>query len=361
MLGQKKVRETCARVWGLISTRAWQIVALIIVAILMFWLGRSTVSIMDSIASPPPPSVQPVAGSSGSATRLYAHNLELTQGTHFHAYVRWIRGLMLRTQRDREPSFDAPDSFVLEIQKGIIHVKLDDITAFLNSADIPLKKISLKAENGQFHLHGTIHKIVPLSVELIGTLSPLPDGRLQFHLKKINVLKLPLKGFLGIFHIKLDDLAGSVKAPGVQIADNDIFFDTQQLLPPPHIHGKITRLIIADSELKLVYGDAKDDDEQLAQWHNFLRLVGGTVSFGKLTMRNTDLTMIDAVEEPWFKLDLTNYQTQLVYGTTRVTSKAGLEIYMPDIDSLSVKKASPGVTLEWLKNRNTTPPSDAIK
>jgi hypothetical protein len=41
------------------------------------------------------------------------------------------------------------------------------------------------------------------------------------------------------------------------------------------------------------------------------------LDFGKLTMRHVDLTMIDASQDPWFDLDLVNYQAQLVNGYTR--------------------------------------------
>jgi hypothetical protein len=36
-------------------------------------------------------------------------------------------------------------------------------------------------------------------LNLVGTLSPTPDGRVQFHVTKLNVLKVPLKGLLGGF------------------------------------------------------------------------------------------------------------------------------------------------------------------
>ena len=296
-------------------------------------------------------------------TQVYAHNLLLRKGDHFRVYVRWIRGQMLSTSSSRNPSFDDPSSFVLEIEKGVIDVMLADIADYLNhdtSNKAPLKNMEISAADGQIRLSGTVHKVISLPVRLDGTLTPLPDGRLKYHLVKLNLLKVPLKGLFGLFHIELADLAPKVQTPGVQIVDNDVFFDTQRLLPPPHIHGQITSVSASDTELTVIYGNAGHDDERLAQWHNFLRLSGGNLDFGKLTMHQVDLTMIDATKDPWFDLDLVNYQAQLVYGTTRMTEKAGLEIYMPDLDKLPAKKSPQGVTLEWLKNRNTAPPVDVL-
>ena len=294
-------------------------------------------------------------------TQVYAHNLMLRKGPDFRVYISWVRGEMRRTRRQVNPSFDDPDSFVLEMQKGIMHVNIGDISHYLNTSappDAPLKNISLEPDGDRLKLHGTVHKIFPLPIELEGTLSPTPDGLVRFHLAKLDVLKIPLKGLLGGFHIKLSDLMHSANVPGIQVADNDILFDTQKLLPPPHIHGQLSSVRVAPPDLEIIYGNAPNDQAQLAQWHNFLRLRGGTLDFGKLTMHKVDLTMIDASSDAWFDLDLVNYQAQLVNGYTRMTAQAGLEIFMPDLDEKAPKKASQDITIEWLKDRNRSLPSD---
>ena len=268
---------------------------------------------------------------------------------------------MVRTHPQVDPSFDDPESFILEIRKGIIHANIGDISNYLNTSsppNAPLKNISIQPDGDQIKLHGTVHKILPLPIELTGTLSATPDGRVKFHLVKLGVLKLPVKRILGDFHLNLADLVHSSNIPGVQIVDNDILFDTQTLLPPPHIHGLLTAVRIRPPDLEVIYGNASATDTQLAQWHNFLKLSGGTIGFGKLTMHNVDLAMIDASQEAWFDLDLAHYQDQIVNGYTRMTAQAGLEIFMPDVDDLPAKKPGQSVSLQWLKNRNSSLPPD---
>jgi hypothetical protein len=131
-----------------------------------------------------------------------------------------------------------------------------------------------------------------------------------------------------------------------------------KLLPPPHIHGQLTSVLVRTPDIEVIYGNAGTNETRLAQWHNFLRLSGGTLDFGKLTMHDTDLTMIDASQDPWFDLDLVHYQAQLVNGYTRMTAQAGLEIFMPDLDELPPKKAGQSITLDWLKDRNRSLPLD---
>ena len=41
-------------------------------------------------------------------TAVYAHNLMLRKGPDFRIYVRWLRGNMVRTRRNVNPTFDDP-------------------------------------------------------------------------------------------------------------------------------------------------------------------------------------------------------------------------------------------------------------
>jgi hypothetical protein len=282
-------------------------------------------------------------------TRIYAHNLMLRKGPDFRVYVRWLNGQMIRTKKSVNPSFDDPDSFVLEVQRGIIHANIGDISHFLNAGNVsgsPLQSISLTGNGSQISVHGTIHKfLVPLPVGLDGTISASPDSRIHLHVDRLSVLKLPVKGLLG-----------KTNVAGVEVSQNDIYFDTQKLLPAPHIHGKLTSVRAVNPDIEVMYGDAQNDAARTAEWHNFLALKGGTLDFGKLTMKHVDIVMIDASKDAWFDLDLVNYQAQLVNGYTRMTPQAGLEIFMPGLDKVKPQPANQSISAEWLKNRNLPPP-----
>jgi len=113
----------------------------------------------------------------------------------------------------------------------------------------------------------------------------------------------------------------------VEVKDNDIYLDTGSAAPPPHIRGRLTSVRIINPDFQQIYGDAQEDVARVEQWRNFMQLQGGTIDFGKLTMRHVDLMMVDLSKNAWFDLDLTNYQDQLVNGYTRMTPEAGLQIF----------------------------------
>ena len=318
--------------------------------------GASSVSPSAAANSP--------ASSGPAPTNVYAHNLMLRKGPDFRIYVRWLRGQMVPTSRTVNPSFDDPESFFLDVKTGVIRANMGDLNNFLNATaipDSPVKNINLTGDGNQVKLRGTLHKVISLPIELTGTIAALPDNRIQLHITKLSALKIPLTGILGGLKITVSDLFHPQGASGIQVSDNDVFFDTQKLVPPPHIRGQLTSVRIINPDLEEIYGNAQEAVSKVEQWRNFLRLSDGTLDFGKLTMRHVDLIMVDLSNDAWFDLDLNHYQDQLVNGYTRMTPQAGLQIFMPDLDELRQKnKGSQNVSLEWLKNRNLPPPPDLV-
>jgi hypothetical protein len=339
-------------------------VVLILVACLAWYAGVRHSRPAPQAAAADPSQTDPPTNGAGepTPTRIYAHNLMLRKGPDFRIYIRWLNGQVVRTKKSVDPSFDDPESFVFEVQRGIIHANIGDLSHFLNAGTVsgsPLQNISLAGNGSQISVHGTIHKLhIPLPIELDGTISSTPDGRIHLHVDRLSVLKLPVKGLLGDFHVSIADLMGKTSVAGVEASQNDIYFDTQKLLPAPHIHGKLSSVRVVNPDIEVMYGDAQNDATRTEEWHNFLALKGGTLGFGKLTMHHVDLIMIDASKDAWFDLDLVNYQAQLVYGYTRMTPQAGLQIFMPDLDELPPQPANQSVSAQWLKNRNLPPPPD---
>jgi len=270
------------------------------------------------------------------STTVYAHNLELRKGPDFRIYVRWLRGQMVPTREGKVPSLDDEESFVFHIDRGLIHANLGDIDTYLNAKlaqRSPLKNMQFRGEGQQIKLSGTLHKLlVPLPVEVTGTLSPATNDRVHLQITKISVLKMPVKGLLGGLKVDVGDVMGKEPMAGVEVNGNDIYLDTTKLLPPPHVRGQISQIAVNAPDVAVTYGTTTPDDEkELAKWHNFLRLRGGNVAFGKMLMNKADITLIDASDDAWFDLDLANYRQQMVKGYSRMTPQNGIEMFMPDV------------------------------
>src|SRR5882724_11410724 len=93
--------------------------------ILLIWHLKSSVPTqnqagLDPSLTMPSTTLTLTGGSDSAPTAVYAHNLMLRKGPYFRIYVRWLRGNMVRTRRDVNPTFDDPESFFLEIKTGVI-------------------------------------------------------------------------------------------------------------------------------------------------------------------------------------------------------------------------------------------------
>jgi len=310
------------------------------------------------------PAASTMVSARPTATWVEMHNVLLNEGPTLKLRVRWLRGVMHPTRPDIIPSFDDPDSFWLDIEAGVVGTSIADLAAALNAGLLdgaPLQHVSLAPYGKQIKVSGTLHKGIALPLEMIGDLGAAPDGRIRMHIAKLRVLKIPVKGVLDTFHLKAGDLVNPKGAKGVEVAGDDLYFDPEKILPAPRKRGKLTDVRIARGNIVEVYGSARPEVMKAKEWRNFIRLRGGTLEFGKLTMQDVDLVMIDISSDAWFKFDLAHYQEQLVNGYTRMTPQAGLQIFMPDIDTIPRNETNQRISLEWAKNRKISPPASVMR
>jgi hypothetical protein len=174
--------------------------------------------------------------------------------------VTWLDGDLARTHRNVNPSLDDSNSFYLDVHSGMVRANIGDLGNYLNTVltDTPLQHISLLADSDQLKMTGTLKKIVPLPIELVGQVSTTSDNRIRLHVTKLDVLKIPLKGLLGFVKISLADFFKQ-DIQGVEINGNDLLFDTQKLMPAPRIRGQLTKVRVVSPDIEEVYGGAVDD------------------------------------------------------------------------------------------------------
>ncbi len=140
-----------------------------------------------TVGASPPAATNPATPES-APTAVYAHNLLLRKGPDLRIYVPWLRGNMIRTRRDVNPTFDDPDSFFLEVKTGVIRANIGDISNFLNAEGQKgslLTHITLLADGDHIKMKGSLHKLISLPVELLGTVAAASDNRIQVHVTKL--------------------------------------------------------------------------------------------------------------------------------------------------------------------------------
>jgi hypothetical protein len=75
---------------------------------------------------------------------------------------------------------------------------------------------------------------------------------------------------------------------------------------------------------------------------NFMYYRGGSLRFGKLTMSDADMELIDADPSDVFDFWPEKYLDQLVAGYSKNTRSGGLLVYMPDYNQAHGSNLKPG-------------------
>jgi hypothetical protein len=107
------------------------------------------------------------------------------------------------------------------------------------------------------------------------------------------------------------------------------------MLPPPRIRGRITSVRVQGDEIIQIFGKETTTSATVRPSSNYMAYRGGTLRFGRLTMNNVDMQLIDADPTDPFEFFPDHYNEQLVAGYSKTTASGGLRVYMPDYNKIS--------------------------
>ncbi|HEY8715100.1 MAG TPA: hypothetical protein VIM00_06945 [Candidatus Acidoferrum sp.] len=290
-------------------------------------------------------SAQSPAGNSthdiGVETQM--HNVTYHYSTTAAVNIRNLIGELIPVSPAEFPVFDDKDSFHLRIASAEIAVAAPDLANIFNTSvftgqQSPLSDISMTIENGRLLMKGKLHEKAVIPFESEGFLSPTPDGKIFLRIGKVKALHLPVKGLMNLFNVEMADLIKNGKVPGIQASGDDLILDPAVVFPAPHLEGKVSAIRLEAGNLVLNFG-AKNTPLKFHQAGNYMLFRDNRLRFGKLTMADVDLILIDMDPRDPFDFSLDHYKQQLSAGYTKITSKSGLRTFMKDFDKLSKSRA----------------------
>lgn len=249
-----------------------------------------------------------------------------------------LEGKLVPTSPNPMPVFDEKNSFILHIDSAEIGISAASLASVLNSQvfsgkDSPLKDISITVDRGKLKVKGKLHSKGDVGFETEGTLSATPEGKIRLHADKIRALHLPVKGLLDLLGIDLANLIKTDKLRGIRAEKDDLILDPEQILPSPHIQGRVTAVELRGNQIVQIFGLANSAKRPLYSG-NYMAYRGNRLRFGKLTMDDTDMVLIDMDPKDPFDFFLDHYKEQLVAGYTKETPAFGLRVYMRDFNKL---------------------------
>jgi len=253
-------------------------------------------------------------------------------------HISYLEGELVPTPSAGLPIFDNPESFSISVRSAEISLTTGALTSVLNdyvfvAKDAPIKGIRVSAENGKIRLRGRLHSKGDIPFESEGTLSVTRDGNIRVHTEKVKAAHLPVKGLMDLIGETISKLIDTRKVRGVRVEKDDLILIPSELFAPPHLFGQVTSVSVRGDEIVQQYG--RPESPSLKIPGNYMAYRGSQLRFGKLTMSDTDLTLIDMDPRDPFDFYLEHYQDQLVAGYTKTTRSFGLQSYFRDYNKLT--------------------------
>lgn len=279
------------------------------------------------------------------AVHTQMHNVVYHFTPTIIVHIRDLGGEMLPASGYSLPVFDDKRSFSLRFAAADIAISPQSLASALNTyvfaaKDAPLKDVSLVVEKNGLRIKGKLHSKGDVGFEVEGGLSPTDDGKIRLHADKVRALHLPVKGLMDLFGVDIADLIKSGKVAGVRTEKDDIILDPGEILPPPHISGRVTAIRLQGGSIVLVFGEPGKYPWVRVPVVNYILMRGNRLRFGKLTMDDTDIVLIDMDAADPFDFFLDHYVDQLVAGYTRNKKDNGLRVFMKDYDKLHTRQSA---------------------
>ena len=253
--------------------------------------------------------------------------------------AKTIDGEFISHSKVDPPIFDDPNSYTLKIKSADLSLDAASLTNLMQQAakahPSPLRDVKVTFENGELHAAGKIKKGVEVPFSMTATVSVAPDGSMRLHATKLKAIGVPVKGLLDLLGLDVASLMKMPPGSGIRADGDDLLLDTAAMLPPPKTEGKLQKVAIASNRLTMhMVGEGAPPQRPatlpLPSARNYLYFYGGSVRFGKLTMADADMQLIDADPSTPFDFFPAHYEDQLVAGYQRNTRRKGLQVFMPD-------------------------------
>src|SRR6476660_9336996 len=253
--------------------------------------------------------------------------------------VKWLSG-RLRSLSSNPPVFDDQHSFVMEIDDGEMAMDASSLSALVNRAfeykGAALSNLRVSFEDGRLMQRGTLKKGISVPFSIAASVAATSDGLLNVHPLKVKTAGIPTARLMSLFGVELDDILKSRPDRGIMFRDNDLFLDVGRMLPAPATRGKLTKAMVRGDRLVQVFG--RGAAASAGGRGNYIWFHGGTIRFGKLTMTEADLKLIDMDPRDPFDFYSAKYNEQLVAGYSKNTIDHALRTYMPDFNDIQHKR-----------------------
>ena len=180
-------------------------------------------------------------------------------------HVVQLQGEILPTKSGDIPVFDDKNSFILALNSAEIAISCDALARVLNqnvlsASNAPIKDLSIESKNNQLVIKGKLPQKGDVSFETTGVLKVEGDGRIRLHTEHLKAAHLPVKGLLDLLGMDIARMIDTKKIQGISADKDDLILNPEEILPPPHIQGRVTAVRVQGNDIVQVFGKAQGEN-----------------------------------------------------------------------------------------------------
>lgn len=283
----------------------------------------------------------PFPPGTGNDPRILVQDTDLRITPSSSLHVVELLGQLQRLQ-DAPAYFDEPSSFAIRVERAETTMTGPDLAALMNEhvfayEGAPISDLSVEIRGGRIHQKGNLEKAAGVPFSMTSRMEVTEQGDLALVPEEMHAAGLPAENLLDLFGVELANVLEAEKARGVALVEDNLILDPETLLPPPSLRGRVESASVEGDLLHLTLVRSEGDTISAEGLQpadpdapRFILFRGGEVRFDKLTMRDTDLQLVDADPGDPFDVYLKELQKQLVAGTSHTLPDEGLLVELPD-------------------------------
>ena len=230
-------------------------------------------------------------------------------------------------------SLDDPHSYTVRIDGGETSITAADLTHLFNQRVLPtaitsVRTVDCSFEHGSLIIRGTAHRMVNVSFEATATVRANREGHLLIHTTSLQGKGLLASGLMRAMKVT----TASILKPGphahFRVDGDDLDLPLSALFPPPVTDGHLTAVRISGDRMVQTFGPADGMPPPPSPAHAYIYFRGGTMHFGKLTMNDVDLQLVNKDSAPSVDFSVAHYYHQLEAGFSKALPNRGVLVYM---------------------------------
>jgi len=280
----------------------------------------------------------PAAPNAPAPTQIEMANVLFRYSPSFSVQIVRLEGSLLPTPGHQIASFNDASSFEVATDAAEMRMSGDQISALMNdwllrSPKAQLKNVRVSIEGQSLHIRGTMKKGIHIGFDALADAGITGDNRIRFSVRKVKAVGIPVKGLMDSLGLEMDNLVSQKGLNGMSVDKDSFLIDPRTAFPAPHIRGKLTGVRVAGGALVITFGSGMPHRSHPPA-RNFMAMRGGSLQYGRDTMANADLTMIDSTPADLFDFYLHDYWCQIVAGTIKATPAEGWVVRVVDYAKL---------------------------